>query len=206
MYCRFCGKEIKDDSVFCSYCGKQVENEKIDASILKNDKNESIEQAQENGEETVTDSSTKSSSGHLETSSATKEGESSLWALWLLIPLFMMFALILSVVLIVNNADSSDTNNSQITIDSKKLTRNDYEYTTSQDINSYSVTIIPKVDIKNCDVEIKLYDSDGDLIYSDTMTKTNLKEGKGYTYTFDFGFVNSLFGRKVKIDISGKRN
>ena len=38
------------------------------------------------------------------------------------------------------------------------------------------------------------------------MSKTNLKEGKGYTYTFDFGFVNSLSGRKVKIDISGKRN
>lgn len=31
MFCKYCGKEINNDSVFCRYCGKQV-NESIKLS------------------------------------------------------------------------------------------------------------------------------------------------------------------------------
>lgn len=26
MFCKYCGKEIEDNSLFCGYCGKKVEN------------------------------------------------------------------------------------------------------------------------------------------------------------------------------------
>lgn len=29
MYCRYCGKQIEDDSIYCSYCGKKLVTEKI---------------------------------------------------------------------------------------------------------------------------------------------------------------------------------
>ena len=34
-------------------------------------------------------------------------------------------------------------------------------------------------------------------------TKTNLKKGSSYTYTFEFGVVNSLSGNNVKFDVTG---
>ncbi|MDT4418673.1 MULTISPECIES: zinc ribbon domain-containing protein [Bacteroides] len=41
MYCKFCGKEISDDSKFCCYCGQQVSevhnNSKNEHSDVKND-------------------------------------------------------------------------------------------------------------------------------------------------------------------------
>ena len=37
-----------------------------------------------------------------------------------------------------------------------------------------------------------------------TISKTNLKKNNAYTYTFDFGFVNSLSGSNVKFSITGR--
>ncbi|MBR5823570.1 MAG: zinc ribbon domain-containing protein [Paludibacteraceae bacterium] len=34
MFCRYCGKEIEEDSYFCKYCGKNIE--KIDSILNKN--------------------------------------------------------------------------------------------------------------------------------------------------------------------------
>lgn len=37
MYCRQCGKEINDDSIFCEYCGTKI----VDTQSMKNQKNKS---------------------------------------------------------------------------------------------------------------------------------------------------------------------
>ena len=29
MFCRYCGKEIEEDSCFCKYCGKNIEKQVI---------------------------------------------------------------------------------------------------------------------------------------------------------------------------------
>jgi len=87
----------------------------------------------------------------------------------------------------------------------KALTREDYTYTTDQGLSSYSVTITPKTNIKVCDVELKLYDKEGSVVFSDTITKNELKEGKTYTYVFEFGVLNALSGKSVKINVSGER-
>lgn len=34
MYCRYCGKEIPENSEFCSYCGKNI-NENIKNKVTK---------------------------------------------------------------------------------------------------------------------------------------------------------------------------
>lgn len=33
MFCRYCGKQIRDDSLFCPYCGKQICNPKKSGSL-----------------------------------------------------------------------------------------------------------------------------------------------------------------------------
>ena len=42
MYCRYCGKEIPEDSRFCKYCGKELAynpGNKDSVAEVKNDKN-----------------------------------------------------------------------------------------------------------------------------------------------------------------------
>lgn len=36
MFCKFCGKEIPDDSLFCKYCGKQFEQNTTNNATAKN--------------------------------------------------------------------------------------------------------------------------------------------------------------------------
>ncbi len=169
MYCRFCGKQIDDDSDFCVHCGKNItlNNKEQENEQHKLSKNESTE---------------------------IKEG-TSLWGLWLLLPIFVIL-----LVVIIGVASSSTGSG----IMSRDLKSSDYTYTTSQDLTSYRITVIPKRDIDNCDIQLTLYNSKGEKLFSDTISKTNLKEASSYTYTFDFGFVNSLSGSKVKYNITGK--
>ena len=35
LFCRFCGKQIVDDSVFCPYCGKSLDEKEKEASQIK---------------------------------------------------------------------------------------------------------------------------------------------------------------------------
>ena len=174
MYCRFCGKQIDDDSVFCVHCGK---------NLTKTNKSDSKEQNHE--------------SNNLSQNTTTEtDGDSSLWGLWLLLPIFIIVLLVVIIGVASSSGDSG--------IISRDLKRSDYTYTTSQDLTSYRITVIPKRDIDNCDIQLTLYNSKGEKLFSDTISKTNLKEGSSYTYTFDFGFVNSLSGSKVEYTITGK--
>ena len=174
MYCRFCGKQICDDSVFCVHCGKNLNETNKSDSKEQNHKSNNLLQ------NTTTDT----------------DGGSSLWGLWLLLPIFIIL-----LVVIIGVASSSG----DFGIISRDLKSSDYTYeTSSQDLTSYSITVIPKRDIDHCDIHLTLYNSKGEKLFSDTISKTNLKEGSSYTYTFDFGFVNSLSGRQVKYNITGK--
>ena len=173
MYCRFCGKQIDDDSVFCVHCEKKLTETNKSDSKEQNHKSNNLSQ------NTTTET----------------DGGSSLWGLWLLLPIFIIL-----LVVIIGVASSSSGSG----IISRDLKSSDYTYTTSQDLTSYRITVIPKRDIDNCDIQLTLYNSKGEKLFSDTISKTNLKEGSSYTYTFDFGFVNSLSGSKVKYNITGK--
>ncbi len=210
MFCRFCGKEINNDSKFCLYCGKNLTNEEVNETT--NDINTTIEPAQQ-----VND-----------TSPNTEEKSSNPWGtLFIIVIIFFVFIFIMaSAVNACNsystsngasNGASNGTSNGAVNtsivscssgtntpIFSRDLTSSDYTYTTSQDLTTFSITITPKTNIKSCDVELILYNSNGTTIFRDTISKTNLKKGSSYMYKFDFGFVNSLSGSSVKFFITGK--
>lgn len=86
----------------------------------------------------------------------------------------------------------------------RDITKSDYTVSTSEDLTAYSITIKPKTSFNYCTVEVKLYDKNGNVIYSDTMTKQDLNEGSSYTYTFNYGFVNALSGSRISYNVSGK--
>ncbi len=90
------------------------------------------------------------------------------------------------------------------TLLSRDINKNDYSYSTSQGLTSYTITITPKVDMTNCDVMLTLYSSGNEEVYSDTISKTNLKKGNSYSYKFEFGFMNSLVGNNVRFNVTGK--
>lgn len=172
MYCKFCGKQIDDDSVFCVHCGK---------NLTENNKENSEKQNYESNE--------------LSQSITTEDEESSSrWWVWLALPIFLLI-----LIAIIGAASSNGPGLIQ-----RDLKTSDYTYTTSHDLTSYRITVIPNRDIDNCDIQLTLYSSKGEKLFSDTISKSNLKEGNSYTYLFDFGFVNSLSGNRVKYNITGK--
>ena len=86
-----------------------------------------------------------------------------------------------------------------------RLKSYDYSYSTSQDLTTYTIFITPNRDLKNCSIELTLYDENGAKIYANTITKTNLVDGSTYAYTFEFGITNALYGSEVYYTITGER-
>lgn len=113
----------------------------------------------------------------------------------------VVIACTLVIVPIFVNKTSTSNKVSMITRD---IRGSDYTYTTSQDLTSYQITIVPERDINSCTISLMLYDKNDKSLFSDTMTKYDLAENKSYTYTFEFGFINSLSGNHVEFNITGK--
>ena len=176
MYCRFCGKQIEDDSVFCAYCGKNVS--------LNNDdnKNKNLYNSQEEKNEN-------------DESIEEKENTSSLKGFFIL---FIPFVIIIAIFLAIASANPKGNG-----IFTRNIKQDDYSCTTSQGLTSYSITITPNKYFINCDVELELYNSSGKIIFSDTITKTNLKKNSSYTYTFNFNISSTLTGDSIKFTVTG---
>ena len=73
-----------------------------------------------------------------------------------------------------------------------------------QGLTTYTITITPLVNINSCNVNLTLYNRKGEALYSDTQSKTNLIKGNSYSYTFEYGVLNSLTGSSVQYKITGK--
>ena len=86
----------------------------------------------------------------------------------------------------------------------RDITKDDYSYIDKEGIGSYSIIINPNTDIKEFTVSCVVYDSNDNVIYSDSITKYDLSENSSYTYTFDYGFANSLQGSYVRCSFEGK--
>ena len=170
MYCKFCGKELEENSKFCNYCGKQLEN-KTDTNTVKN----------------TNDTSNNSGCGTL-----------LIVCLICLGIVFLMFAIIKI------NMNEDSNGNIVDKIVERDITKSDYSVNTSQGLTSYSITITPNKKINSCNVQLTLYDSKGNIIYSDTITKNDLMRNSSYTYTFEFGFTNALSGSRVSYKVTGK--
>ena len=176
MYCRFCGRQIEDDSSFCTYCGKNLSTPTTNDSDNKNVNNQN---------ETV-----------VENEETSEEKTSALKGFFIL---FIPFIIIISIFLAIASSNGSGSG-----LLTRSIKDGDYSCTTSQDLTSYSITIVPNKYFDKCEIELKLYNSSGKNIFSDTISKQNLKKNSSYTYTFDFGFVNSLTGSSIRYTVTGK--
>ncbi|MBE6132974.1 MAG: zinc ribbon domain-containing protein [Erysipelotrichaceae bacterium] len=176
MYCRFCGRQIEDDSSFCTYCGKNLSTSTTNDNANKNVNNQN---------ETV-----------VENEETSEEKTSALKGFFIL---FIPFIIIISIFLAIASSNGSGSG-----LLTRSIKDGDYSCTTSQDLTSYSITIVPNKYFDKCEIELKLYNSSGKNIFSDTISKQNLKKNSSYTYTFDFGFVNSLTGSSIRYTVTGK--
>ena len=176
MYCRFCGRQIEDDSSFCTYCGKNLSTSTTNDNANKNVNNQN---------ETV-----------VENEETSEEKSSALKGFFIL---FIPFIIIISIFLAIASSNGSGSG-----LLTRSIKDGDYSCTTSQDLTSYSITIVPNKYFDKCEIELKLYNSSGKNIFSDTISKQNLKKNSSYTYTFDFGFVNSLTGSSIRYTVTGK--
>lgn len=85
----------------------------------------------------------------------------------------------------------------------RALENSDFSASGSQDLTSYTVTITPTIAIKTFTVALTLYNSKGSSLYSDTQSKSSLSRYTSYSYTFDFGFVNSFSGSYIRCFYTG---
>lgn len=166
--------------MYCRFCGEKIEDDSLYCRHCgKNlSSRESVVDINEN-----------------EMQEENSKSPSLLW-LWVALPFFVIT---LSVVIV---AVVSPDNNFSIV--SRELTSSDYTYTSAQDLTSYKITVLPNKNISNCNIELFLYSSDGKVLFTETIEKKNLKKDAAYTYTFNYGFVNSFKGSSVVYKITGK--
>lgn len=115
----------------------------------------------------------------------------------------MIFPLTIFIIYkISSNSDSSGNIVDKIV--ERNITSSDYDITKSEGLTSISFTITPRVKMNTCTIEFKLLDSKENIVYSDTISKSDLMKGSSYTYTFKYGFTSALSGSKYSWRVSGK--
>ena len=186
MYCKFCGKRIDDNSKFCSNCGEKLtETESETKNESKELFNDYYQPPQAENEESAKSENPKAEEHE-------EKSESLSW-LGCLAGTFMIFIFMIVFALAFDDCTGG------------KLQPSDYESDTQQGLLSYSIMVTPERDISECSVELELYDYKDKLIYTRTITKTNLRDGNTYTYLFKFDFLDSLKGTYVKYSVTGER-
>ena len=217
MYCRFCGKEIEDNSIYCKCCGKKLVEEKSSqlykkvkctkCGALLYKENDDLELdcqfcVNKNVIETQNINNTNNKEENIDDEDDGKDG-SKLLLVFLLI-LFVCFIPI-SLITCAENDGFNNCNNSINQITTYSVTDNDYSLSKRQELTFYMFMITPNKDIKELTIELELYNNNNQIIYSDTITKTNLNKNSTYTFKFDYGFTSSLTGSYVRYNITGKR-
>lgn len=184
MFCKFCGKEIEDNSKFCKFCGNTTQ------VLVESSKSEKIIDIKP---EIIYSYNTRPEKK--------KSGAKSVLIALLII--FVIFPLTIFIICkISSNGDSSG--NIVDKIIERNITAADFDITRSEGLTSISFTITPKVKMKTCTIEFNLLDSKENALYSDTISKNDLMKGSSYTYTFKYGFTSALSGSKYSWRVSGK--
>ena len=152
------------------------------------------------------DMSVTTSSAHTKETcdSAPKKRRSRTLPLLLILFSPIIFLVIMVAIIIAKDSKPTVASGSVYKTDNKLRTC-DYSYSESQDLTSYTIFITPNTKLKNCSIELTLYNENGAKIYANTITKTNLVDGSTYAYTFEYGVTNALSGSKVYYTITGER-
>lgn len=179
MFCNNCGKEIADGSKFCNYCGTKIALPNNDESAPKENNNQNQNYIPDDD-----------------------KGGCLKGVLVFVGVIIGLVLLSIALVKIVNNFDSSGNIVDKLV--ERDITKSDFDVSTSEGVTSYTITITPKVKMNECHVEIKLLDSKGNVVHSDTITKTDLKEGSSYSYKFEYNLTTALSAKKISYSVTGK--
>ena len=185
MFCKYCGKEIEDDSKFCKFCGNALTQAIVESSISKEIVDDEPEIIYSYNTQPV----------------KKKSGVKPF-----LIALLIVFVIFpLSVFIIYKISSNSDSSGNIVDkIVERNITSSDYDITKSEGLTSISFNITPRVKMNTCTIEFKLLDSKENIVYSDTISKSDLMKGSSYTYTFKYGFTSALSSSKYSWRVSGK--
>ena len=91
-------------------------------------------------------------------------------------------------------------------ITQKTISSNDFTYTTDQGLTSYIIIITPNQDINNLSINLQLFNQNKEIIFEDTIDKTNLIQNKTYRYEFKYDFLSSLDGKSIKWNYEGYKS
>lgn len=87
---------------------------------------------------------------------------------------------------IANSVVNKNLESSDVTIDSK------------ESLTGVSITVTPKVDVKDITIGYEILNSNGNIIKEGTLKKYNLSKNQTYEYDLDLSFSNILKGRKIR--------
>ena len=91
-------------------------------------------------------------------------------------------------------------------ITQKAISYNDLTYTPDQGLTSYIIIITPNEDINNLSINLQLFNQNKEIIFEDTIDKTNLIKNKTYRYEFKYDFLSSLDGKSIKWNYEGYKS
>ena len=195
MYCKFCGKEIEDNSKFCPECGKNL-----------NDDIKPIEEPKQKP---------------IQTQEAQKESgfPTALKVFFVLIIVTAIIALTLGLVLGLSDCNSTKSSSSSSNKNSSSLTNNDDNKLLSRKANlndlnivwqesslSFSGTVIPKNDIENLIITFQFYDSNKQTIKTVEKRFGNISKDTTYDFTVavsEIGYTNLIKIDGVRYNVTG---
>ena len=175
MYCKKCGHEIDNDSVFCNKCGAKQKAEESEDNL---DKEEIEEEYNEDNVINYYNPDKKKSTDKKENSGCLR----------VVIGLIIIL-LIIIIAWIANAPESDNSNNENNNYNDNKYnepqwftrdaTNNDITvtYETNYTALAVDIYIMPKCDIDNLEIEITYYDKNGAALTSQVKHIGNVKEG-----------------------------
>ena len=88
----------------------------------------------------------------------------------------------------------------------KQITIDSFNYKFEQGLSSYTIIIIPEEDIDSLSISLMLKDKNKEIIYQDTINKSNLIAKQTYRYKFEYDFISSLEGNSISWDYQGYKS
>ena len=175
MFCKYCGKEIDEDSKFCKHCGKRFEEEikeEFDEEIK-----EEIEEIEEKG-------------GCL---------------ILLLIPIIIIAVVGSLLFIAYKLDSNSDSNGNFIDkILERDITEEDYEIEVKEGLTTITFKVTPNININQYSINLKVYNYKNEIVYEEILTQTDLIKDSTYTFKFDIGIETTLTGTKYYYKVKGK--
>lgn len=185
MFCKHCGTQIDDDSIYCNKCGEKQKNNEIEEKIINAQENEVKNKNNKNGGKFIIG----------------------------IIICFLITLAIITIIDINKNPEDyikdskyEDSNDDTPQLFTRDARINDVTITTETNYNNLGIDIIilPNVDIEGLEIKLIHYDKNGKELLTQYKTIGNVKEGlqvKTQVQLLDFSITDMFKVNNTKIEI-----